>query len=73
MTTTMDALSSASIRHTEFVRLTTGNATLTYCNAGAPITVDGITFSGVSQVLNISDIPQDKKAHRMMYRSALLV
>jgi hypothetical protein len=58
----MNALTSANIRHAEFVRLTTKTSTLTFCNAAAPITVSGITFSNVGALLSVGDIPQDIKA-----------
>ena len=65
MTTTMNALNSANIRHAEFVRLQIGNpvtATYSFCNAAAPITVSGITFSNLGMLLSLGDIPQDIKA-----------
>lgn len=65
MTTTMNALNSANIRHAEFVRLQIGNpvtSTYSFCNAAAPITVSGITFSNLGMLLSLGDIPQDIKA-----------
>lgn len=65
MTTTMNALNSANIRHAEFIRLQIGNpvtSTYTFCNAAAPITVSGITFSNLGMLLSLGDIPQDIKA-----------
>lgn len=65
MTTTMNALNSANIRHAEFVRLQIGNpvtTTYSFCNAAAPITVSGITFSNLGMLLSLGDIPQDIKA-----------
>ena len=62
MTTTMAALSSPSIRHAEFVRLTLPSATYTFCNAAAPVTVNGITFTNLGSLLGIADIQRDIKA-----------
>lgn len=65
MTTTMNALNSANIRHAEFVRLQIGNpvtSTYSFCNAAAPITVSGITFANLGMLLSLGDIPQDIKA-----------
>ena len=62
MATTMNALSSPQIRYAEFVRLTMPSETYTFCNAAGPITVNGITFSGLSGLLQISDIQRDIKA-----------
>lgn len=65
MTTTMNALSSANIRHAEFVRLQIGNpvtSTYSFCNAAAPITVSGITFANLGMLLILGDIPQDIKS-----------
>ena len=62
MTTTMAALSSPSIRHAEFVRLTLPSAVYTFCNAAAPVTVDGITFTNLGSLLTIADIQRDIKA-----------
>jgi hypothetical protein len=61
----MNALSSANIRHAEFVRLQIGNpvtTTYSFCNAAAPITVSGITFSNLGMLLQLGDIPQDIKS-----------
>ena len=61
----MNALNSANIRHAEFVRLQIGNpvtTTYSFCNAAAPITVSGITFSNLGMLLSLGDIPQDIKA-----------
>ena len=62
MATTMNALSSASIRHAEFIRITVDTTPYTFCNAAAPITVNGITFSGLGSLLFIGDIQRDIKA-----------
>lgn len=63
MTTTMTALDSSSIRHAEFIRLTMPSNTYTFCNAAAPITVSGITFSNLGSLLQLSDIKRDIKAN----------
>lgn len=62
MGTTISALSSSSIRHSEFVRITLPSQTVTFCSAATPITVDGITFTGLGDLLQISDIQRDIKA-----------
>ena len=62
MTTVMNALSSPSINYGEFVRLTTSTNVYTFCNAATPITVDGITFSGLGSLLGIGDIKREMKA-----------
>jgi hypothetical protein len=62
MTTTMAALASNSIIFAEFVKLTTPSATYTFCNAAAPITVDGTTFAGLGSLLNITNIDRQVKA-----------
>jgi len=63
MSTTMTALDSSSIRHGEFIRLTMPSNTYTFCNAAAPITVDGITFTNLGSLLQLSDIKRDIKAN----------
>ena len=63
MTTTITALNSSSINFAEFVRLTLPSETLTFCNASAPITVDGITFEGLSTLLQIGEIQKNVKAN----------
>lgn len=62
MTTTMTALNSSSIRQAEFIRLTMPSNTYTFCNAAAPIDVDGITFTNLGSLLQLSDIKRDVKA-----------
>lgn len=65
MTTTMTALSSANINHAEFIRMIVGKTsptTYTFCNAAGPVTVSGITFSGLGSLLSLGDIQQDIKA-----------
>lgn len=62
MATTMAALSSASIRHAEFVKLTVDTSEYTFCNAAAPITVDGMTFTALGALLNLGDVQRDIKA-----------
>jgi hypothetical protein len=62
MTTTMTALDSSSIRQAEFIRLTLPSNTYTFCNAASPITVNGITFTNLGSLLQLSDIKRDIKA-----------
>ena len=64
MTTTMAALSSPNIRWAEFVKMTVGTAATvyTFCNAAAPITVSGVTYTNLGSLLNISQIQQDIKS-----------
>jgi len=62
MTTIMTALDSPSIRQAEFIRLTMPSNTYTFCNAAAPITVNGITFTNLGSYLQLSDIKRDIKA-----------
>ena len=62
MSTTMAALSSASIRNAEFIRLTLPSATYTFCNAAGPISVSGMTFTNLGSLLSLSEIKRDIKA-----------
>jgi len=58
----MTALSSASITHGEFVRLTTSTATYTFCNAAAPVVADGIPFLGLGSLLSVGAVNREIKA-----------
>ena len=62
--TTINAVTGSQINHAEFVKLTVGTAgtVYTFCNAAAPITVGGNTFSNLGALLNVSDIQRDIKA-----------
>jgi len=62
--TTINAVTSPQVNHAEFVRLTVGTAATvyTFCNAGAPITVGGITFNNLGALLNVGDVQRDMKA-----------
>lgn len=62
--TTIAAVNGPQIRQAEFVRLTVGtSATVyTFCNAAAPITVSGITFSNLGALLNVGDVQRDMRA-----------
>ena len=62
--TTIAAVTGPQIRQAEFVRLTVGtSATVyTFCNAAAPITVSGITFSNLGALLNVGDVQRDMRA-----------
>ena len=62
--TTINAVNSSSIRHAEFVRLTVGTAgtVYTFCNAAAPVTVSGITFSNLGALLNVGDVQRDMRS-----------
>lgn len=66
MTTTMAALNSANIRHAEFVKLSVGNpaspTVYTFCNAAAPVTVGGNTFSALGALLAVGEVQRDVKA-----------
>lgn len=62
--TTINAVTGSQINHAEFVKLTVGTAgtVYTFCNAAAPITVGGNTFSNLGALLNVSDVQRDIKA-----------
>jgi hypothetical protein len=62
--TAIAALSGPQIRHAEFVKLTVGTAATvyTFCNAAAPITVGGITFSNLGALLNVGDVQRDMRS-----------
>jgi hypothetical protein len=62
--TAIAALSGPQIRHAEFVRLTVGTAATvyTFCNAAAPITVGGITFTNLGALLNVGDVQRDMRS-----------
>lgn len=64
--TTINAVTNPSIRHGEFVRLTVGKSptttVYTFCNAAAPITVNGITFTSLGALLNVGDVQRDIKS-----------
>jgi hypothetical protein len=64
--TTITAVGGAQINHAEFVKLTigkTGAQTIyTFCNAAAPITVGGNTFTNLGALLNVGDVQRDIKA-----------
>lgn len=62
MSTTMNALNSASIVQAEFIRLTTSTDTYYFCNAAAAITVSGMTFTNLGSLLSISQIDRNIKA-----------
>lgn len=61
--TTIAALNSPSINFADFVRLTLPGQTLTFCNAASAITVNGIVFTGLGSLLNISEIQRNVKAN----------
>jgi hypothetical protein len=62
--TTINAVTGSQINHAEFVKLTVGTAetVYTFCNAAAPITVGGTTFSNLGALLNVGDVQRDIKA-----------
>jgi hypothetical protein len=62
--TTINAVTGSQINHAEFVRLTVGNAATvyTFCNAAAPITINGEIFSNLGALLNVGDVQRDIKA-----------
>jgi len=62
--TTINAVTGSQINHAEFVRLTVGTAATvyTFCNAAAPITVGGITFTNLGALLSVGDVQRDMKA-----------
>ncbi len=71
MTTTIAALSSSSINFAEFVRLTLPTETLTFCNAAAPITVNGVIYEGLGTLLNIGEVQRNVKANSADMQIAL--
>lgn len=71
MATIMTALNSPSIRFAEFVRLTLPTITLTFCNAAAPVVVNGITFEGLGSLLSISEINRNLKSTSQDFRLSL--
>ena len=62
--TTMAALNGPQIRQAEFVRLTVGKDedVYTFCNAAAPITVNGISFTSLGILLNVGDVQRDMRS-----------
>lgn len=64
--TTINAVNSPSIIHAEFVRMVVGQTgsttTYTFCNAAAPVTVNGITFTSLGALLGVGDVQRDIKA-----------
>lgn len=62
--TTINAVTGSQINHAEFVKLTVGTAgtVYTFCNAAAPITVGGNTFTNLGALLNVGDVQRDIKA-----------
>jgi len=63
MTTYMSALQGSSINYAEFVRITTPERAYTFCNAGAPITVDGIEFEDLRGLIGISEVVRNIKSN----------
>jgi hypothetical protein len=62
MTTAMVALNSPNIRYSEFIRLTMPSVTYTFCSAATAITVDGVSFTGLGDLLSIGNIAQNVKS-----------
>ena len=65
--TTINAVTTPSIRHAEFVKLSIGTlgsptTVYTFCNASAAITVDGTTYTNLGSLLNVGDVQRDTKA-----------
>jgi hypothetical protein len=62
--TSIYAVNSPQIIHAEFVRLTVGTDedVYTFCNAAAPVTVNGIVFSNLGALLSVGDVQRDIKA-----------
>lgn len=62
--TAIAALNGPQIRQAEFVRLTVGKDenVYTFCNAAAPITVNGITFANLGALLNVGDVQRDMRS-----------
>lgn len=62
MSTDINAVTSPSIRHGEFVRLNVDGIYYTFCNAAGDITVNGITFSGYGSFLQLSPTQRNIKS-----------
>ena len=58
----MAALNSQIIKYSEFIRLTLPTITYTFCSAASPITVNGVVYSGLGDLLSISNIGQNVKS-----------
>lgn len=71
MATTMTALNSPHIKWAEFVRLTLPSLTLTFCNAAAPVTINGILFEGLGSLINISEINRNVKSTSQDFKLSL--
>jgi len=62
MSTPMTALAASTIRHGEFVRLTTSTNVYAFCNAASAITVAGITFTALGSLLSVGEVNREIKA-----------
>ena len=62
MSTTINAVTSPSIRHGEFVRLTVGVNVYTFCSSAGDITINGITFTGYGSFLQLSAVQRNIKS-----------
>jgi hypothetical protein len=63
MSTTIAAVNNnPNIVHSEFIRLTMTTGTYTFCSAASPITVAGVTYTGLGSLLSISNVTQDVKS-----------
>jgi hypothetical protein len=64
--TTITAVNSPSINYSEFVRISVGDLSAptvySYTNGGAPITVNGITFTNMGTLLTVGAVQRDIKA-----------
>lgn len=62
--TTISALDNPQINHAEFVKLTIGKdeVVTTFCNAAAPITVDGVVFTNLGALLSVGDVQREMRA-----------
>lgn len=62
--TTISALDNPMINHAEFVKLTIGKdeVVTTFCNAAAPITVDGVVFTNLGALLSVGDVQREMRA-----------
>lgn len=59
MSTTIAAVNSPSIRHSEFVRITLPTRTINMCSAASPITVNGVTFTALNTLMSIEGLQRE--------------